>query len=104
MCVDFDTRRTMVNDTSLRQNLPCGQTYVFTIRAVTQLEAGAASHATLSLKPADIEPVTNLAVKYLPRSGNISNISSVVNPDESWDRFILTWDPPKNFSADKIEV
>ena len=95
-CSNFEPIRTKINVTitSLSQNLSCGQTYVFTVTAVTKLEVSTARQTSLQLEPAAIEPVTNLTVKYIP--GNFS--------DESWDRFQVTWDPPKNLSPRRIQV
>jgi len=96
-CSSFDPIRTKINGTSLSQNLSCGQTYIFTVTAVTQLEASAPIQIYVTLRPVAIGPVANLTVKYFP--GKLSDVVS----DESFDRFLLTWDPPKNL-PDRIEV
>ena len=96
-CSSFEPIRSKINGTSLSQNLSCGQTYVFTVTAVTQLEASTPIQTYVQLKPAAIGPIANLTVKYFP--GNLSDVVS----DESFDRFLLTWDPPKNL-PDRIEV
>ena len=96
-CGSFDSIRRKINGTSLSQNLSCGQTYVFTVTAVTQLESSTVAQTQISLTSADVA-VENLTVNYFQ-----ANLSDVIT-DESWDRFLLTWDPPKNLSPDKIQV
>ena len=103
-CGNFDPIRTVVNTTSFNQTLSCGQTYVFTVTAVTKLEVSAASQVTLALKPVSVEPVSNLTVKYFP--GYLDGSGFI--PDKDWiksvDRFLLTWDPPKTLAAASIQV
>lgn len=96
-CGRFDSIRRRINGTSLSQNLSCGQTYVFTVTAVTLLESSTARQTQISLTSANVA-VENLTVSYFP-----ANLSDVIT-DAWWDRFLLTWDPPKNLSPDKIQV
>lgn len=98
-CNAFDQIKKKLNETSLNQNLPCGQTYEFTVKAFTQKESSADSNVTVSLKPADVEPVANLTVKYFH-----GNLSLDEESDEFSDRFLLTWDPPENLKAAGFEV
>lgn len=63
------------------------------------MESGADNQATVSLKPADVERVANLTVKYFP-----GNLSLDEESDEFSDRFLLTWDPPENLKAGGFEV
>ena len=97
-CSNFVPRRRGVSGTSLSQNLSCGHTYFFTVTAVTRLqELSAPFQAFVRLKPAPIDPVLNLKVEYFP--GNLSTGGSI----EAFDRFLLTWDPPKKL-PNRIEV
>ena len=103
-CGNFDPIRTITNETSLSQTLPCGQTYVFSVSAITQLEASAASQVTLSLKKVSVEPVSNFTVKYFPGYLNGSGFIHDKDRIKSVDRFLLTWDPPKALAAASIQV
>lgn len=98
-CDAFDPIRKTLNETSLSLNLSCGQTYEFTVKAFTQLESSADSNAIVSLKPANVERVANLTIKYFP-----GNLSLDEESDEFSDRFLLTWDPPENLKAGEFEV
>lgn len=103
-CSSFDPDRSTVNKTSFSQQLSCGQSYIFIVIAITQLEASADNQVTLTLKPAGMESVSNLTVKYFPGDRNFSDFI----PGKDWikfvDRFLLTWDPPKNLAAASIQV
>ena len=87
------------NETSFNQSLYCGQTFDFTVTAVTtHLGSSNPSKTSVSLTSADVGLVANLIVNYVP-----ANLSDV-NIEKHSDRFLLTWDPPKHFSQDKIQV
>lgn len=97
-CSGFHRMSTKIfNETSFNQSLSCGQTYVFTITAFTRLGSSDANQIYVPLTSADVV-VENLTVNYFP--------ANLTDDDEntSLDRFLLTWDPPKNLSQNKIQV
>ena len=83
--------------TRLDRLLPCGNTYIFTVRAVINGKSGDGRKILLRMEP-QAGAVTNLAVKFIRGK----NESGWIEKGE--DGFQLTWDPPSNLDPDKIEV
>ncbi len=104
-CGFFEPIRTrVVNQTSFSQILPCGETYTFTVSAVTKLEASTDSQVTYTVETT-VETVENLAVTFIPGKHNGSEVSptdDIITQID--DKFVLTWDPPVKLSSSSIQV
>jgi len=89
-CHFHNTTRNQTNNTSLSLNLSCGNTYTFTVRAITRYCSSPGSETSVSTK-SQADAVTNLVVRlHHYTKGN------------NW--FLLTWSPPKNIQAATIKV
>ncbi|KAJ7384231.1 hypothetical protein OS493_022861 [Desmophyllum pertusum] len=89
-CSDFQTNNSKVSNTSFSQELPCGNEYIFTVRASDTLQNGAESHVAISLN-SPVGPVTHLTVQFIPGNGTADRIVH--------DNFLLKWDPPKDAAS-----
>ena len=87
----------VASHTHLDKNLPCGNIYIFTVRAVIYGKSGDERKVQLTIEP-QAGAVTNLAVKFIPGK----NATDWIKRRE--DGLQLTWDPPSNLDPDKIEV
>ena len=94
-CSDFQTNNSKVSNTSFSQELPCGNEYIFTVRASDTLQNGAESHVAISLN-SPVGPVTHLTVQFIPGNGTADRIVH--------DNFLLKWDPPKDAASSGFKV
>ena len=98
-CIQCSTDPTTVQvyNTTLDKSLPCGNTYIFTVRAVISGESSNDKTAQVTLRPS-AGAVGNLAVKFVPGKNETAWIR------QRQDGFQLTWDPPSDVDPNKIEV
>ena len=98
MCSFCETRITTVPGSSREYSLelPCGNSYTFSVRAVIEGINGKESTAHITL-PSDIGAVTDLSVSVIS-----------VNKSQQLDRvekvLVLTWNEPKGVDVSDIEV
>lgn len=97
MCSFCETRVTTVNGSSREYSLelPCGNSYTFSVRAVIEGISGKESTAYITL-PSGIGAVTDLAVSVIS-----------VNKSQQLDRvekvLVLTWNEPKGVDVSDVE-
>jgi len=87
--------RSLTNLTYLDVDLPCGNAYNITVRAVTKNKGSSADKQTSISIPSQIGRVRNLLVKFIPaNNATRNNATDVIKQRE--DGFWLTWAPPAN--------
>ena len=85
----FNTTHHNPKNTYLDMLVPCGNTYIFTVRAVINDESSNDKKVNVTL-PTTAGAVTNLAVKFIPGKNKTDWIK------KREDALQLTWDPPSD--------
>lgn len=84
-------------NTSVDLRVPCGNTYMFAVRAVISGTFSVENNVNLTVVTT-VGAVTNLAVKFVPGKSETLWIARL------HDAFHLTWGKPKGVSQVDIEV
>ena len=85
----YNTIHNKTYKTTLDITVPCGNTYIFTVRAAINGESSNGREVRI-ISPATAGAVTKLAVKFIPGK----NESDWIKKRE--DALQLTWDPPND--------
>ena len=85
----FDTTHDKAINTTLNITVPCGNTYIFTVRAVINGKSSKGIETNITTLPT-AGAVTKLAVKFIPGK----NESDWIKKRE--DALQLTWNPPND--------
>ena len=94
--------RSLTSSTSLYLDLPCGNVYTITVRAVTNKGSSADKQTSIPL-PSQIGAVRNLLVKFIPaNNATRNNATDLIKQRE--DGFWLTWEPPANVKPADFKV
>ena len=96
--------RSLTSNTYLYVDLPCGNAYNITVRAVTNNGSSADKQTSISIFiPSQIGVVRNLAVKFIPgNNATRNNATGMIKQRE--DGFWLTWEPPANVKPVDVKV
>ena len=96
--------RSLTSNTYLYVDLPCGNAYNITVRAVTNNGSSADKQTSISIFiPSQIGVVRNLVVKFIPgNNATRNNATGMIKQRE--DGFWLTWEPPANVKPVDVKV
>ena len=99
-CGFINTTRTITSQPKLDLKLPCGNTYVFTVKAQTKRGISGGSKVYLEIKPS-VGAVTNLMVNFI---GGGEDTNGTDWSKEREKGFLLTWNAPRDINASDIQV